>query len=128
MALRKRRPGLVYPVTEDWHYVGDGTTGLGTTFGAGWSNFSGSIALGFRIRETGVVDIHGTLNVAVPSIFTLPVGYRPSTETNLVAVMSNDTAARVQVDTGGVVDAFYASGSVIYICGQFFLDVPNLAP
>ena len=23
MTLRRRRPGLVYPVREDWHYVGE---------------------------------------------------------------------------------------------------------
>ena len=56
MALRKRRPGLVYPVREDWHYVGEAGE---PAFGTNWANAASDRNLAFRIREMGVVDIQG---------------------------------------------------------------------
>ncbi len=86
MALRKRRPGLVYPVYEDWHYVGD--TGEPDWYDPGggdaWENANATVYnLGFRIRETGILDIQGSI-VATSDppdssfVFTLPAGYRPA--------------------------------------------------
>lgn len=92
MALRKRRPGLVYPVNEDWHYVGD--TGEPDWYNPGggeaWQNAGGDRNLAFRVRETGIVDIHGYIAATSdpPSdsgVFLLPVGYRPSANTYYVA-------------------------------------------
>ncbi len=89
MTLRKRRSGLVYPTNEDWHYVGD--TGEPDWYDPGsgdaWQNNSAPDKnLAFRVRETGIVDIHGFIRaVATPTtdnrIFDLPVAYRPSADT-----------------------------------------------
>lgn len=80
MALKKRRPGLVYPVWEDWHYVGSG--GSEPAFSNSWANVTGSPKLAFRIRETGIVDIQGTIDSGTDlNVFTLPVDYRPSSFT-----------------------------------------------
>jgi hypothetical protein len=50
MALKKRRPGLVYPVWEDWHYVGETDE---PAFENSWVNSGSTKNLGFRTRETG---------------------------------------------------------------------------
>lgn len=88
MTLRKRRPGLVYPTNEDWHYVGDTAEPDWYDPGSGdaWQNNGTDKNLAFRVRETGIVDIHGFIRaVATPStdnnVFALPVGYRPSANT-----------------------------------------------
>ncbi len=86
MALRKRRPGLVYPVYDDWHYVGD--TGEPDWYDPGsgdaWQNANVSeFNMAFRIRETGILDIEGYIEATSDPasstyVFQLPVGYRPS--------------------------------------------------
>ena len=88
MTLRKRRPGLVYPTHEDWHYVGD--TGEPDWYdpgsGEAWENAGVDRNLAFRVRESGIVDIHGYIAAtsdppSAAEIFLLPVGYRPSANT-----------------------------------------------
>ena len=86
MTLRKRRPGLVYPVYEDWRYVGD--TGEPDWYDPGggdaWGNTDpAAFNLGFRVRETGILDIEGSIEATADPpdtslVFQLPVGCRPS--------------------------------------------------
>jgi hypothetical protein len=146
MSLRKRRPGLVYPTNEDWRYVGD--TGE-PAFGTDWGNSLSDQNLAFRIRETGIVDIQGSIeNTASPSVpstsvvFTLPVGYRPSAKANYscsgsVATSGALVPVRVTISTGGTVDVGDARTSPypvagvttvlrrVVINGQFFLTPPS---
>lgn len=148
MTLRRRRPGLVYPVNEDWHYVGD--TGE-PAFGTDWDNYLSDQNLAFRVRETGIVDIEGFIeNTASPSVastsvvFTLPVGYRPSAKASyscygLVATSGSLVPVRVTISTAGIVDVADARTSPypvagvttvlhrVLITGQFFLT-PSSAP
>jgi len=127
MTLRKRRPGLVYPVNEDWIYVGSG--GSAPAFQNSWTTDSGSMALAFRIREAGVVDVHGVANGTSASgvtIFTLPAGYRPSTSTRLIAITSSDAIARVDVSSSGTV-ALASVVNKVYFSMQMFLDLPEVA-
>src|SRR5687768_10953165 len=68
-------------LAEAWHYVGDATTGLGTAFASGKSNFgSGYQSLRFR-QDRGTVHVEGMFvdaTGATSNIFTLPVNYRPT--------------------------------------------------
>ena len=135
MALRKRRPGLVYPTWEDWHYVGD--TGE-PAFQNSWGNSGATQQLGFRIRETGIVDIQGDISggTALAVIFTLPVGYRPSANafystTGYVSGGADEyLAATVNVTTAGYVNLSHRSTTPpdrFFISAQFFLT-PSSAP
>ena len=115
-------------VGESWHYVGDGTTGLGTTFATGWSNAaSPEPALAFRLREAGIVDVVGVLvssGGAGSSIFTLPSDYRPNNRVPLVVMGSTSTtnyAEVLQINTDGTVQIPTVRESV-YISGSFFLN------
>lgn len=142
---------------EDWHYVGDATTGLGTAFGTDWGNNGATSQLAFRRREAGVVDVQGLIsNTAQPTapsgkFFVLPVGYRPSASTyQLQATYITDGAsdpiitAPVTVEADGDVYPFFDGGlfdpafsnltsaytgvlANVYISGQFFLT-PASAP
>ena len=133
MTLRRRRPGLVYPVWEDWHYVG-GTDE--PAFQNSWANISGSMRLGFRIRETGMVDIQGRINGGTTTsvVFTLPVGYRPDVASWLPAIGlavtgDLDTPVLMGVGTNGEVRASNVTTTCdsVWISGQFFLDSPPTA-
>jgi hypothetical protein len=145
MALRKRRPGLVYPVGEDWHYVGD--TGE-PAFNAAWTNNQSDYNLAFRLRETGVVDVQGIIAaVADPpgsaTIFTLPTGYRPSGNTSYMAggVTTGTKYVSVEISVGtnglvsvqdGAADPFPVPGNSDALAGvtlslQVFL-LPAVAP
>jgi hypothetical protein len=123
MALRKRRPGLVYPTWEDWHYVGE----VGEpAFGTSWANAAGNNNLAFRIREAGVVDIQGYVqNTAAPtaptsdSLFTLPAGYRPAAET---------FQGMATVTTDDVLDGLIISPVVVATSGAVFLPSVNTDP
>ena len=86
MTLRRRRPGLVYPTWEDWAYVGSGGSApdwYDPGSGDSWENAGVTFNLGFRIRETGILDIAGMVQATADPptssyVFQLPTGYRPS--------------------------------------------------
>ena len=70
---------------EPWHYVGEAGE---PAFENGWENVPGDTNLAFRIREPGVVDLHGVVQSGTPgaAIFTLPEGYRPTADTAVTAL------------------------------------------
>ena len=114
---------------ESWHYVGETDQ---PAFEGAWGNSSGSPAMAFRIRESGVVDLAGSITGATTaSIFYLPEGYRPNVKTPGVVVYDTvNGAVSMQVDTDGLVkfNGGSLSGSVVNIQTQFFLDMPVNAP
>ena len=95
---------------EDWHYVDGGGE---PAFGATWSNLAGYTPLGFRLRATGEVDIVGDISHASDTdnstIFTLPAGYRPSTEL-VVPVMGLNTSTSNSQTVGLIITA----GGAVY--------------
>lgn len=148
-AFRRRWPGLSYGRGEDWHYVGD--TGE-PAFVTGWVNAASDRNLAFRIRESRVVDVQGYMeNDDAPSepgsaeFFTLPVGYRPSSDTfhgsavlgvaggstfGYTSVPMNITSTgAVQLNETDMTGQFGAGAYIQYVWvqGQFFLD-PASAP
>lgn len=128
-ATKRWWPGISYGRGEDWHYVGEsGEPAFGTT----WANVSGGVALAFRIREAGVVDIYGDVAPgSTAGIFTLPVGYRPSSAVNIPIVVDTSGSLGAEylvVTTAGTVQAVGTSGTYYYIAGQFFLDPPTITP
>ena len=123
MTLRKRRPGLVYPTRDDWHYVGETDE---PAFEESWVNEGAGQAMAFRIRESGIVDIHGAVTGGGTgsTVFTLPAGYRPATESTIPAVMSNNASCRVVIAPEGWVMPTFSSGATVYMSLQMFLDTP----
>lgn len=132
-AFRRRWPGVSYGRGEGWHYVGEAGE---PAFENSWANVSGGVALAFRIRESGVVDIHGGADSGTPgsTIFTLPTGYRPSSATSVATLwaptnLTPVTASQYQfldVATSGAVST--PNAIIFGVAGQFFLDPPVAAP
>ena len=121
MTLRKRRPGLTYPTSEDWHYVGDATTGLGTTFMTDWANYGANQNLAFRKREAGILELQGFVeNTRAPLVprakefFLLPLAWRPSVDTHVgtVTIQTDDFAA----------DGYVVSPLIINTPGYVLVD------
>ena len=146
MSLRRRRPGLVYPVNEDWHYVGD--TGEPDWYDPGggdaWENAQANFNLGFRIREAGIVDIQGLISATSDPpvngiVVTLPVGYRPSSPVYMsgtgITTADKYVPATFVLDTAGVleiadatIDPYPGAADALarmYISAQFFLTPPS---
>lgn len=71
-----------YNQVDDWHFVGDATTGLGTTF-TNYSNTGFNGDLRFRKVGNSNIEFYGQVtknDLTTPTnnfVFTLPVGYRP---------------------------------------------------
>ena len=89
-----------YDEVDNWHYVGDVGTGLGTTFsGYGNNILITQDKLRFKKFADGIVKLLGQivkLDVTDPLnnvVFTLPVGYRPA----------------FTVQLGGVVGIYYST-------------------
>ncbi len=126
--LRKRRPGLVYPVYDDWHYVGESGE---PAFEHSFTNLSGTTMMAFRLRESGVVDIQGVIQGGSTgnSIFELPESHRPSKAARYTASTTGPLGtAAITINTGGgVVVVFSGTPTALLVSGQFFLDPPNLA-
>ena len=108
---------------EDWHYVGETDE---PAFGTSWANAASDQHLAFRIRESGVVDVQGYVqNTAAPTaptsdaLFTLPAGYRPSSETyqGMAAVTTDDGT-----------DGLIVSPVVVATSGAVFLPSINTDP
>ena len=125
MTLRKRRPGLVYPVYEDWHYVG-GTDE--PAFENSWSNLGTYSAMAFRLRETGIVDLVGAVQHSGDSnttIFTIPVGYRPSDVTFITGTADSSVSnlsCVLGIEPDGEVKLYSSSAQNVWVSGSYFLD------
>ncbi len=131
--FRRRWPGVSYGRGEGWHYVGATDE---PAFENSWANISSSMKMAFRIREAGIVDIQGRVNggTTTSTIFTLPVGYRPSTASWFAAVGlstpgGDDTPVLLTVLTTGAVRAANTSITCdsVWIGGQIFIDSPAAA-
>lgn len=116
---------------EDWHYVGETDE---PAFQNSWANISANPKMAFRIREAGIVDIHGVIvgGASGAVIFTLPEGYRPSSAAASPVYADaggGPIVASVNVTTAGAVSASFGTpGAVVLISGQFFLAMPDVAP
>lgn len=127
MTLRRRRPGLVYPTWEDWHYVGEAGE---PAFGTDWTNVGTPWpAMAYRLREAGVVDIVGTVAAgATPAaiVFTLPAEYQPNEQAFMPFVIQlagvKSGGLLVVNNTGDVIPQDFAPTAYAYIYGSFFLD------
>ena len=131
MALRKRRPGLVYPTWEDWHYVGDTDE---PAFGDDWENTGTPYpALAFRLVEAGKVEMIGSIHKVDTTgdpVFTFPTGYWPN-EYALFPVYIHDVGTpefmiglAVITDAGEVVFAgpgIPVDDGYVYLSGSFNL-------
>ena len=134
MTLRRRRPGLVYPVNEDWHYVGEAGE---PAFLNSWVNESTGYRLAFRLRETGIGDIQGRIKGGTSGdpIFQLPAAYRPAFYTSVFGAEVDSgtlTNALVIVGFTGTGNAYVtpqwedsAVSVSMEINGQFFLTPPD---
>ena len=127
MALKRRRPGLVYPTWEDWHYVGATDE---PAFQNSWGNLGGSYpSMAFRAREAGVVDLIGVLSRSGSStsiITTLPVGYRPSELAILVCKAQPASGVEetgvLGIQADGDIQLYSSAAQYIYFSGSFFLN------
>ena len=102
--FRRRWPGVSYGRGEDWHYVGEAGE---PAFTADWENV-GIQDLAFRKRESDVIDLMGTVGPTgawASTVFTLPVGYRPSGSTYFTADGDNISGPTVVSAIHGVVNA-----------------------
>lgn len=112
---------------EDWHYVGETDE---PAFENSWENV-GSVGIpkmAFRIRESGIVDIQGTITSgsSASAAFTLPEGYRPAHQTYIPIVGSaTPVAAYLLITTGGAVIPNFASGGTVIVYAQMFLNPPE---
>lgn len=112
---------------EDWHNVGDTDE---PAFQGSWANAgAGNPRCAFRIREAGVVDVHGTVtgDTDGTTIFTLPEGYRPTFLTAVFGVGVDGgglVPIVLSIQTGGGV-VFGGAGTDASFAGQFFLVPPG---
>lgn len=85
-----------------------------------WVNFSSTI--GYWKDAYGVVHLEGTATTGTigTSMFTLPVGYRPSAFNKSFAVDSNGAYGNVEVNTTGTVTAVVGTSSSVDLDGISF--------
>jgi len=117
---------------EDWHYVGAAGE---PAFASGYANAGGGTSkTAFRIREGGAVDLYiGATAGPGATVFTLPEGYRPSSDTLASGSGysfggSSDSIAVAVLTDGSVQPIVPASTTVEVFTGQFWLTPPAVAP
>ena len=97
----------------EWHYVGE--TGE-PDFENDCSNLGGSNCdIRFIKGADGVVRIEGGVYSEARNevcIFTLPIGYRPNTQTTGIQTMGPDEIYRVFINTDGTVVPYRAFGTL----------------
>lgn len=95
------------------------------TLATDWSDYSGSFtASGYRKDALGLVHLKGLVKKAVAvatpdTIFTLPVGYRPTTE-KIFVVTSNLAFGEVRITTGGAVNVLTGHQNYVALDGIRF--------
>lgn len=104
---------------EEWHVVGDGTTGLGTTFQNSWANngTAGWPTMRFTKDRFGFVWLWGRLSNAgsTGTPFTLPTGYRPpSTWPMIVRNINGSTSTGVNLNTNGTFGIFTSQTELFF--------------
>jgi hypothetical protein len=77
-----------------------------------WVNYPGNMPAGYYKDSFGIVHIQGMVKSGAigSTIFTLPVGYRPSAGFN-VATASNGAYGEIAIDANGVVTATVGSNT-----------------
>ena len=111
---------------DGWHYVG-GTDE--PAFANSWNNVGGtSTAMSFRLRAGGEVNLAGVVTSGTPGavIFTLPEGFRPSTDVFMPttgSISGTMSGGLVRVEPDGNVYGLRsgANHDSIYILGTFWL-------
>lgn len=132
-----------YNQIDDWHYVGDVTTGLGTSF-INYSNTGLNGDLSFKRVQDNKVKFLGQVSkndLTTPTgtlVFTLPVGYRPqiSIQKNVLGkyystpggVFEFSAPCVLTILPGGVVslapfDSFEQFGSITACVSEVFVNV-----
>lgn len=125
---------------DGWHYVGSGGSepafatydddaNPATDEVPAWANAGTPWpAMAFRLREAGIVDIVGVVEVVgtTTTIFTLPADYRPNEQAFVPFVRSRSAVNSGQllaISSAGTVNALdSAAGDAVYISGSFFLN------
>jgi hypothetical protein len=110
---------------DGWHLVGDASTGLGTTFTSGWSNYNAATeeAAGFRKDLFGHVSFKGLVTAPAPTsiAWTMPANYRPVKTARFVCAHSAGFAL-VQILADGSVQ-FYNIGAPYTSAAGGWLDL-----
>lgn len=115
---------------EDWHTVGDATTGMGTTFASGYSAVGG-YPVQFRKDPMGQVELRGLIATASPAasgqtVFTLPVGYRPTGVGAITRPQHSGASGVIPVLvvlSGGAVQWVNKVGTITIVGGQIGCNI-----
>ena len=114
-------------IKDYWHYVG-GTYSLGTSFQNSWANEGSGTYFNLSFKKVGnLVYLRGRIDTGSSgtTIFTLPVGYRP-TFTAVVPIVSRAAGdyAYLQVTTAGNVSiVFGGTETAWFVDGVWFSTV-----
>lgn len=114
-------------VDNSFHYIGNGTNGLGTVFANGFGGLGGSPSphqVAFR-KVNNMVEFTGACKSASPGvgvihIFTLPEGYRPVSRVylsvNNIDIINNPKSSYITIGTDGEVKVYnYAYSSTEFV-------------
>jgi hypothetical protein len=98
-------------------------------FGTSWSDYgAGQEAVRYRKVGQEVIGVGLAKRTAgaVTTIYTLPVGFRPTRQTFRTTVIHGATVGALQIDTTGVITApsAYVNGNHIPVYFSFWLDQP----
>ena len=84
------------------------------TFQNGWGNTGGGYAAaGYRKMPDGRIEIRGLVSGGTldATIFTLPVGYRPTETRMFTAVQGDGSPVRINVSSSGAISTYNASNN-----------------
>lgn len=94
---------------EEWHVVGAAGE---PAFENSWTHYDGDAAaqwglVKFMKDANGFVHLRGLIksgSSASATMFTLPIGYRPSPSQALFATIANDAVARINIAPSGAIN------------------------
>lgn len=99
------------------------------SFGAGWADFGTPELVRYRKVGTEVIGVGLAKRTsgAGTTIYTLPVGFRPTRQTLRPTVVHGSTVAALQIETSGIVtapSAYVTNGNHLIVAFRFFTDQP----
>jgi hypothetical protein len=98
------------------------------SFGASWSDFGSQEFVRYRKVGNQVIGVGLAKRTsgAVTTIYTLPVGFRPTRQTIRPTVIHGTTVGMLDISTAGVITApaAYVNGNHLPVYFEFWLDQP----
>lgn len=103
---------VLIPGIEEWQIA---------ILASGWTNVGGTFATAAYYKDPfGIIHLRGLVNGGTGTIFTLPIGYRPTGFRLIFPGLASNAIARIDIALNGVVSLVSGTATSVSLDGITF--------